>query len=264
MAAKENEELRVSLLQYDIAWEDKLTNISYISNIIDDIATTTDLVVLPEMFSTGFSSNAIAMAETMEGETLHIIKELAKKHNIAICGSLIIKESSKYYNRAFFITSTSCTFYDKRHLFRMGHEADVYTSGNMKKIVNYKGFNICLLVCYDLRFPVWSRNVDNEYDLLIYVANWPESRKAVWNTLLQARAIENMSFVCGVNRIGKDNNGLNHSGNSMIISPRGDKIKELDENKESSITVTINKETLIRDRAHFPVWKDTDKFEIIN
>lgn len=259
-----SKELRVTLLQYDIAWEDKSKNISYISTIVSQIGQQTDLVILPEMFSTGFSLNAESMAESTDGETICCLKKLALDYDIAICGSLIIKENTKHYNRAFFISPTHLHFYDKRHLFRMGQEAEIYTAGTKKTIIDYKGFSINLLICYDLRFPVWSRNVANEYDLLIYVANWPESRKMVWRTLLPARAIENMSFVCGVNRVGKDNMGLSHSGNSMLVNSRGQIVTELPDNIPHTATITINKDILINDRNHFPVWKDADNFDLKN
>lgn len=253
--------LRISLAQYDIAWEDKFTNLKYIESVVSNLAGTTDLIVLPEMSFTGFSMNP-QIAEPVDNKLLERIKSIAAENQLAICGSILISENGKYYNRAFFITPDQSLFYDKRHLFRMGREGEVMTAGNEKLIFNYKGFNICLLVCYDLRFPVWSRNVNNEYDLAIYVANWPEVRNVAWEVLLKARAIENMCYVCGVNRVGVDNNKLNHSGLSMVINQRGIPLLSFEENEEAVGTIVLEKSVLTKSRENFPVWKDADNFEI--
>ena len=254
--------LRISTAQYDIVWEDKTKNLQKIKNILLEAAGKTDLVILPEMCTTGFSMNVSALAETIDEETLSLLKKWAGEFDLAICGSFIAKETTDYYNRGFFITSNNILFYDKRHLFRMGDEPLHYNFGNNKLIVKHKGFNICLLICYDLRFPVWARNRNNEYDLLIYVANWPVSRIKVWNVLLAARAIENMSYVCGVNRIGKDGLGLEYNGNSKILDFKGNTLLTA-EDKECTDTFELSLSELNKFREKFPVWKDADNFKIL-
>lgn len=256
--------LNVSLLQYDIAWENPGANLSYIEKCLTDLKATTDLVILPEMFSTGFSMRSQELSETMDGPTMNTIRQLAKRFDLAICGSFIGREHTEYYNRGFFITPQGdATIYDKRHLFRMGDEPNHYQAGKHRPIVHYKGWNICLLICYDLRFPVWSRNRNNEYDLLIYVANWPSARSHVWNTLLQARAIENTAYVCGVNRTGKDELGLTYWGESSAISPRGEVMVNTEKERQELLTVELSMKKLVDLRTKFPTWKDADGFEII-
>lgn len=253
--------LRISLVQYDIAWENKEANLLYVGNRLSELAGKTDIAVLPEMFSTGFSMNSRNLAETTDGQTISAIKEWASAYDMAICGSFIAKDGEHYYNRGFFITPQKEYYYDKRHLFRMGNEPESFSAGKKQLIFEHKGFNICLLICYDLRFPVWARNVDNAYDLLIYTANWPASRANVWNALLVARAIENMAYVCGVNRIGTDGNGLAHQGDSKIINARGNEIVSLSA-KEQTETISISKTELEKFRDKFPTWKDADRFDL--
>lgn len=254
--------LRITLAQYDIAWEDKPKNMALVSQLAQDHKGQTDVIVLPEMSFTAFSINA-ELAEGENSALLADIKRISVLNDVAICGSLLYQDGDQYNNRAFFITPDKSYFYNKRHLFRMGLEGDVISAGQSKTIFNYKGFNISLFVCYDLRFPVWSRNTDNQYDLAIYVANWPQSRRNVWCTLLKARAMENMCYVCGVNRVGLDNDKLNHSGDSMLINQRGEELLHLPENDVIAQTFTISKAPLDKDRHKFPVWKDADSF-IIN
>lgn len=254
--------LRITLVQYDIAWEDKQKNLNRIDSIVSEQAGQTDVIVLPEMFSTGFTMNSRNLAEPTDGKTIGQIKEWAAKSDVAICGSYIAIEEGNYYNRGFFITPNEEYYYDKRHLFRMGSEPESFSAGKNRLIFEYKGFKICLLICYDLRFPVWARNVNNEYDLLIYTANWPASRIKVWETLLAARAIENMSYVCGVNRVGTDGNGLVHNGYSKLINARGEEISNIGISQEQTETVPISKTGLEAFRAKFPVWKDADEFKI--
>lgn len=254
--------LRISLVQLDIVWEDKQNNLERVHDYINFRAGQTDVFVLPEMFSTGFTMNSRNLAESNDGNTISSIKQWAKLYNIAICGSFIASDNGNCYNRAFFITPDKEYYYDKRHLFRMGSEPEYFSAGNQRLIFEYKGFNICLLVCYDLRFPVWARNVNNEYDLLIYVANWPASRSKVWDALLTARAIENMSYVCGVNRFGEDGNGLEYIGGSKMINARGEEMTSMVKGEDIE-TVNISKTDLDKFRAKFPVWKDADKFDII-
>lgn len=259
----ENTNLRVSLLQTDIKWEDKEYNLATLEKYISELTGKTDLIVLPEMFSTGFSMNSHRLAEKMDGYTISKLQTWAKLYNTALSGSFIAEDNGEYYNRGFFITPAETIFYDKRHLFRMGDESNHFSAGNKQCIIHYKGFNICLLICYDLRFPVWARNIDNAYDLLIYVANWPESRIKVWNTLLEARALENQAYVCGVNRVGKDDIGLTYNGQSAMIDYKGNKRAYLDTVLEKVETVEISKEELNLFRNKFPVWKDADKFTLI-
>lgn len=247
----------------NIAWEDKQVNLQSLRDKVSTLRGNTDLVVLPEMFSTGFTMNCEVVAEPVTGETITTLRSIADEYRIAIAGSYIAKEQERYYNRAFFLTPEGeAYFYDKRHLFRMGDEGKHFSAGDRKLIVSYKGWNICLLVCYDLRFPVWSRNINNEYDLLIYTANWPTPRRRAWDALLTARAIENMSYVCGVNRIGADGNQISYNGGSAIYSPKGEVIAMAKDNEEATITAELNLDTLKAFRNKFPVWKDADRFEI--
>jgi predicted amidohydrolase len=259
---RQDDILRVTLVQYDIAWEDKQKNLNRIDSIVAELAGQTDVVVLPEMFSTGFTMNSRNLAEPADGKTIGRVKEWAAKSDVAVCGSYIAVEEGNYYNRGFFITSNEEYFYDKRHLFRMGSEPESFSAGKSRLIFEHKGFRICLLICYDLRFPVWARSVNNEYDLLIYTANWPASRIKAWETLLAARAIENVSYVCGVNRVGTDGNGLVHNGCSKLINARGEEISNIGISREQTETVSISKTELETFRAKFPVWKDADEFKI--
>ncbi|MBP9579167.1 MAG: amidohydrolase [Parabacteroides sp.] len=257
------ENLRVSMVQSHIIWEDRNENLGYYGELLRRISGKTDLAVLPETFSTGFTMNVEPLADEVDGITVNTIKKWAADYKMAVAGSFIAKDNGKYYNRAFFITSEGDSlFYDKRHLFQMGHEDQYFTAGDKRLVVSYRGWNICLLVCYDLRFPVWSRNVNNEYDLLIYCANWPEARKKVWKILLQARAIENMSYVCGVNRVGIDGKGFTYRGDSLIISPKGKKLADAGKREEVTRTVSLSMDEVSELRSKFPAWKDADDFTI--
>lgn len=255
--------LKVSLVQTDIHWENVALNLDHIEEKLAKLANETDIVVLPEMFTTGFSMNAQYLAENISDITVSTIKRWAKDYNLAIVGSFIAEENNQYYNKGFFISSEKECYYNKKHLFRMGDEGCCFTSGQEKLIVEHKGFNVCLLICYDLRFPVWSRNVDNEYDLLIYVASWPESRSSVWDILLKARAIENMSYVCGVNRIGRDGLNLLYKGGSVMVDARGNTITSIKDNEQAVETVELSLDGLTQLRQKFPVWKDADRFQIL-
>lgn len=255
--------LRISMIQSHIIWEDRDENLGYYGELLRRVSGKTDIAVLPETFSTGFSMNVEKLADTMDGVTVPTIKGWAKKYKLAVTGSFIVKEGGKYFNRAFFITPEGEeSYYDKRHLFRMAGEDNHFSPGTKRTIVNYLGWNICLQVCYDLRFPVWSRNINKEYDLLIYMANWPEARKKVWKTLLQARAIENMSFVCGVNRVGIDGKGFVYRGDSMIFNPKGKKIADAGKREEITRTCTLQKSDLDDLRTKFPAWQDADNFMV--
>jgi predicted amidohydrolase len=222
-----------------------------------------DLIVLPEMFASGFTMNPKAVAETMQGETISWLQHLAKAKDCAITGSLVIEENGNYYNRLVFVfPSGDIKTYDKRHLFTLAGEDKVYTAGIDKLIVEYKGFRICLLVCYDLRFPVFSRNVE-DYDVLLYVANWPKPRVNAWDILLKARAVENMCYTIGVNRIGTDNNHLEYVGHSQAVDFLGNYLLEPQET-EGVFIVKLDKNKMLETRSKLAFLNDKDTFEIRN
>jgi predicted amidohydrolase len=253
--------MRITLIQDVIFWADKAANLQKVGEQLAVLAGKTDLVVLPEMFSTGFCTGKTQLGETMDGETMQTLRKWAVKYQFAITGSFIASENDKVFNRAFFVFPTGeVETADKRHLFSMGGEHTHFTAGDKRMIVNYCGFNICVLVCYDVRFPVWSRNVKNEYDLLIYVANFPERRIAEWDILLQARAIENQAYVCGVNRIGVDGLGITYNGHSTLIDFKANTILNFPENATFIQTFDLQQEPLQRYREKFAVWKDADEF----
>lgn len=255
----------VSLCQTDIVWADKKANLINIEKELETLTGKTDLVVLPEMFTTGFCTDRLELAETMDGETVQTLIRWAKAYKLAITGSFIASEDDKIYNRAFFVKPDGeIHTADKRHLFSVGGEDRFFSAGDKRLIVNYNGFNICVLVCYDVRFPVWSRNVNNEYDLLIYTANFPHARMDAWDALLRARAIENQAYVCGLNRVGVDGADISYSGHSVMLDFKGKKICGFDENEENLKTVEIHKEPLEKFREKYAFWKDADRFEIIS
>ena len=257
------EELRISMIQSHIIWEDQEENLCYYGELLRRVSGRTDLAILPETFTTGFSMDVARLADPMEGKTIATVKEWASKYGMAVMGSFLCKEGDRYFNRAFFITPEGeVTTYDKHHLFRMADEHKSFTPGEKLTIVEYKGWKICLQVCYDLRFPVWTRNVNNAYDLLIYVANWPEVRKKAWKVLLHARAIENIAYVCGVNRVGVDGKGLTYRGDSMVIDPKGKKIATAGKREEITRTGVIKKSELEAFREKFPARKDADSFTL--
>jgi len=261
-----SDQLRISMLQTDIVWQNKEENLCMLRGKLQKLRGEADLVILPEMFSTGFSMQSHSLGEPITGKTITTLQSWANEYEMAIAGSYIASDGpSTYYNRAFFLTPEGDSYYyDKRHLFRMGGEYDSFSPGNKRLIVSYHGWNICLLVCYDLRFPVWSRNRNNEYDLLIYVANWPASRRHVWDTLLKARALENMSYVCGVNCVGIDGNGVHYDGGSILYSAKGEALTAIPDNKEYISTTKINLHSLQQFREKFPAWKDADSFQLEN
>ncbi|MBG9375430.1 amidohydrolase [Panacibacter sp. DH6] len=264
--------LTITLIQTKLFWEDRQANLSMLSEKIDSIKEQTELVVLPEMFTTGFSMRPHALAETMDGDAVAWMKETARNKRVILTGSLIIKEHDRYFNRLIWmLPNGTYGFYDKRHLFAFAGEDKFYQPGSRRLIASVKGWRVNLQVCYDLRFPVWARQQQMlveeadkcEYDLLLYVANWPERRKNAWITLLQARAIENQCFVAGVNRVGEDGNDIYHSGNSMVVSPLGE-VLYTKEHQEDIFTVTLQKNVLDETRSRFPFWKDADYFTILN
>lgn len=258
--------LNTALISLDIVNCDKDANIKRLTAAFERLTSETDVVVLPELFSTGFTSSRerlAQLAETNGGETVALLHRLAEKHNTAIAGSFLAKTGSHISNRAFFIEpSGDEAFYDKRHLFSMSSESNVLTPGDAPALnVRFRGWNISVIVCYDLRFPVWCRNVNNCYDLLIVPANWPNSREYAWTHLLQARAIENQSYVIGLNRSGCDKFG-DYSGMTSVFDFTGHSV-QTSVDKDSDIQfVTLDRDTLMRWREDFPVWKDSDAFEI--
>lgn len=255
--------LRISLAQIDIEWENIQENLRRLEIKLQALSGKTDIVVLPEMFSTGFTMQSHLFAETINGNTISTLRKWATKYNLALVGSFICSENEAYYNRAFFLAPNNEEyFYDKRHLFRMGNEPKHFSAGDKRCIFNWQGWKISLLVCYDLRFPVWSRNVINEYDLLIYVANWPASRSHVWDTLLCARAIENQSYVCGVNRIGNDGIGISYNGGSALYNMKGENLVNFTKNEECIRTVNLEIDSLRSFRTKFPAWRDADFFSL--
>lgn len=258
-----NNPLRVSLVQYEIAWENPLANCSLLEEKLQYLINQTDVVVLPEMFSTGFSMNENG-AEIGHGSVIKWLKLMAIRLNALVVGSIKCKVNNQFFNRCVAFTPQGENFiYDKKHLFRMGGEDQFYTAGTEKCIIPYLNWNIAPFICYDLRFPVWSRNSNLAYDLAIYVANWPAVRSQAWNTLLRARAIENLSYVVGVNRIGQDGNEIQYQGDSALISYLGTDLLNL--SMEDSIqTYSISKTDLMEFRAKFPANLDADQFELIN
>lgn len=264
--------LTITLIQTNLFWEDKKANLEMLQQKIDSIKEKTEMIILPEMFNTGFSMKPELFAEKMDGETINWMKKIAVEKKVIITGSLMIEAPSanaqgdKYFNRLIWMLPTGeFGVYDKRHLFAFGDENSHYSPGNKKLIASVKGWKINLQVCYDLRFPVWSRqqagDLENQYDLLINVANWPEKRSLAWKTLLRARAIENQCFVAGVNRVGDDGKQISYDGGSTIIGPLGEIIYE--KNKEEDVfTFTLEKEKIFECRSHFPFWKDADHFLI--
>ncbi len=262
--------LTFTIIQTSLHWEEKALNLAMLEEKITGIKEKTEVVILPEMFSTGFSMNPEKLAEGMDGETIAWMKRISSEKKIIITGSIMIADNGNYYNRLVWILPNGqMGLYDKKHLFAYANEHNHYTCGNKRLIASVKGWKINLQVCYDLRFPVWSRqsykpgeNHQLEYDVLIYVANWPEKRILAWKTLLQARAIENQCFCIGVNRAGNDGNGIYYSGDSMIINPLGDVLYHKAQD-EDIFTITLQKEELEDIRQKMPFWKDADSFKIL-
>jgi omega-amidase len=279
--------LTCTLIQTKLFWEDAAANRQMFEEKINSIKQKTEVVILPEMFSTGFSMKPEIFAETMNGETVEWMKKISANKKIILTGSLMIKEDDFYFNRLIWmLPNGDYGYYDKRHLFAYGDEHNHYSHGSKRLIASVNGWKINLQVCYDLRFPVWARQSPQtfltedksdggssllswreaggeEYDVLIYVANWPERRSLAWKTLLQARAIENQSYVIGVNCVGKDGNGVYHAGDSMAVDPMGE-ILYHKKDEEDIFTIELNKQHLEEIRARFPFWKDADRFIITN
>jgi predicted amidohydrolase len=259
--------LTITLIQTNLFWENKKANLEMLQQKIESIKQKTEIVILPEMFTTGFSMKPELLAEKMEGETVQWMGKIAAEKKIILTGSVIIEEDGKYFNRLIWmLPNGESGIYDKRHLFAFGDEHNHYSAGNKKLIASVKGWKINLQICYDLRFPVWARQspgeLENKYDLLINVANWPDKRSIAWKILLRARAIENQCFVVGVNRVGEDGNKIFYNGDSSIIDPLGEIMYQ--KNKDEDIfTYILQKEKISETRDKFPFWKDADHFMII-
>ena len=254
--------LNTAIIQADLAWENIEKNLNLFSEKIDLIKEDVDLIVLPEMFSTGFSMNAENLAEPPQGPAFKWMQEIARKRNVAVTGSLIVKENNNYYNRLYFVfPDTTFKTYDKRHTFTLAREDQTYTAGNERLIIEYKGWKICPLICYDLRFPVWARNTV-DYDLLIYVANWPETRIHAWDILLQARAIENMSYCIGVNRTGSDGNKFRYNGHSAIYDCLGKPLFQNNREAEFTQVLSLEKSHVSETREKLKFLQDRDSFSL--
>ena len=255
--------LRISLVQTALAWHDPPANRAALEQLVGPLAAGTDLIVLPEMFTTGFTMAPREVAEPVAGPTLDWMRALATHTGAAITGSVVTREDGRYLNRLLWVEPEGrCLHYDKRHLFRMAREHEHYTAGRRRLIVEWRGWRICPLVCYDLRFPVWSRNRRiAPYDLLIYVANWPAARHSAWQRLLPARAIENLCYVAGVNRIGPDGHGIEYTGDSVVRDWRGEALVRF--GSEPAVqTAVLERESLERFRDKFPAQLDADDFEL--
>jgi len=256
-------EMIIALIQSPLSWENPIENRNYFQEKINSISDKVDLIVLPEMFTTGFTMHPKGLSETMHGDTVNWLKELAKAKNAAITGSIIILENENYYNRLIFVfPSGEIQHYDKRHLFTLAGEDKSYTQGSQKQIIEYKGFKICPQICYDLRFPVFSRN-NEDYDLLIYVANWPKPRINAWDILLQARSVENMCYTIGVNRIGPDENNHEYTGHSQVVDFLGNYLIEPKE-KEGVFIAELDKKQMLETRKKLGFLRDRDSFTVID
>jgi omega-amidase len=254
--------MKITIVQPATVWENKPSNFKNIDQLIRNHFGKTDLVVLPEMFTIGFTLNAEKFAEDTDGETFRWMTNLSQKGNFAVCGSMIIRSADKYFNRFAFVTpQKECFFYDKHHLFSLANENEIFARGISRQIFKYNGFRFIPLICYDLRFPVWSRN-RGDYDVMICVASWPDVRRVAWNSLLKARAIENQCYVVGVNRTGIDNEGLKYAGDSVVIDPLGKILGKVNDYEEGLTTVEISLPDLQNFREKFPFWKDADNFSL--
>lgn len=254
--------LCIALVQCELVWEQPAENRKHLLHLLDDLASETDLVVFPEMFATGFSMQVEKCAEAMDGESVQWMKRLAADRRLVVAGSLMIREHGNFFNRFIFVyPEGKMEYYDKRHLFSMGEEHLHFTGGQTRKLIQIKSFRILPQVCYDLRFPVFSRN-RQDYDLLINTANWPAPRRGAWKTLLKARAIENQSYVAGINRTGSDANGINYVGDTCFVDPKGKVMVAAEDKKEQIITAKLSKDSLERFRNNFRVLPDADDFQL--
>ncbi|EPC04484.1 carbon-nitrogen hydrolase [Litchfieldella anticariensis FP35 = DSM 16096] len=263
--------LRTTLVQCDLRWENPEANCQMLEELLGDLGgEETDLIVLPEMFATGFTMNSREMAEPMESShTVAWLREQADRRGCVVTGSVAVQDGNDYYNRMIWATPGGQPIhYDKRHLFRMAGEHERYGMGQKRVVVELKGFRLLLTVCYDLRFPVWLRQQPRgdekfEYDAMLCVANWPAPRRQPWRTLLQARAIENLCYVIGVNRVGEDAKGLDYAGDSMLVDFKGEPLVDEPRDQPFLRTATLDRETLAQFREKFPAWMDADRFEVL-
>jgi omega-amidase len=254
--------MKITIVQPDTIWEDKKANFIRIGQMLENLPGSTDIIVLPEMFNTGFSLDAEELSEKPGEETFKWMNDQSAASSSAICGSYIIRSGSDYYNRFLFVSPEQMhEQYDKRHLFGMAGENRIFTAGKSRKVFEYMGFRILPIICYDLRFPVWIRN-RGDYDLIICVASWPDTRREAWNSLLKARAIENQCYVAGVNRAGRDGEGLSYAGDSVVLDPLGKVIAKINEYEEGMATAEISLKQLREFRERFPVWQDSDNFTL--
>jgi len=257
-----NKDLRVTLVQTKLFWENPKKNYRQIEKLLRSAALPTDLVILPEMFNTGFNMQAEKLAETVEGPTLTWMQTMAGRLNAALLGSWIVKDRAEYFNRLYVVKPDGAfSFYDKHHLFRISGEDKIFTSGKMPLTVDIQGWRIRPLICYDLRFPLWSRNKNNDYHVLIYIANWPAPRLKHWKILLPARAVENQAYVIGVNRIGSDEKGNDYPGSSLVFDPLGNVLLDL-RTRQKAETRSLSHLALERYRTKFPAWRDGDFFDL--
>lgn len=255
-------ELKIALVQANLVWQNVEANLSHLESLIENLSDV-DVIVLPEMFATAFSMNT-NLAEFSDGKSVQWMKKIAFEKNAAICGSLMIQEKGAFFNRLFWVNERGeVAIYNKRHLFSLSDEPKHFTAGEQRLLVEYKGWRFCPMICYDLRFPVWSRN-NLGYDVLLYVANWPQKRSLAWKTLLPARAIENQCYVVAVNRVGEDGNGMLHSGNSAVYDALGNAIFQVNNSQEAVIMATLVAKELKEVRSQFPFLNDRDTFEFTN
>lgn len=256
-------ELRVTLVQTSLFWHDARANRRHFAAVIDGLTAATDVVVLPEMFASGFSMAPHRCAETMDGATIGWMREIAAKHNIAVCGSLAIGEDGSFFNRFVFMPPDGAhQCYDKRHLYAQAGEDSAYKSGSERIVIRYRGWRICPMICYDLRFPAWCRH-SGDIDLLVFVASWPDARRQHWRSLLRARAIENQCYVVGVNRVGDDANGYKYVGDSAVYEYSGERVVEL-ESEPRIATVTLDYMAQAAYRRRLPFLQDADEFAFIH
>lgn len=266
MTVQEKPDLKLALVQTDLFWKDQIANLAVLEEIIMNLQEKVDLIVLPEMFSTGFTMDAEEVAEPMNFFTSRWLRQLSAQTGAVLTGSIVIKEGGHFYNRLLWVEpSGKFSKYDKRHLFRMAQEDHHYSMGTERVVFEWKGWRIFPQICYDLRFPVWSRNrVINdelEYDMLFYVASWPHPRIQAWDILLQARAVENLSYAVGVNRVGQDGNGIPYSGHSAAYNFKGERMAYA-ENEETVLYVSLKYGELKLYREKFPAWRDADHFDL--
>jgi omega-amidase len=260
-------DIRISTIQTNLFWQSPSANLQALGDKIRSIPVPTDVIVLPELFATGFSMATSELAEEMTGPSIEWMRQLSFEKNAVIAGSLMIQEQGKFFNRLIWMQPDGVMHcYDKRHLFRMANEQYYYTAGESRQIIHWKGWKICPLICYDLRFPVWSRNnysgEQYDYDCLIYVANWPERRAYAWSSLLTARAIENQAYVIAVNRVGVDGNEIPYSGNSAVIDFKGERISKTEPFGDTTETIELSYTALYEYRKSFPVYLDQDTFDL--